>query len=279
MTGWWVTGLGYRHDGLLLQFAAAPTFLAFAVVLYRRFIVAMHDSDQLNHHLESLVDERTRELAAAFDKVRETESQKIVLAERERLMRDMHDGIGSQLIGTLSRLDDEDREQREIAAELRDALQDLRVMIDSLDDVGDDLVVVLGLFRNRVQAQLDHAGLRLHWGVRDLPTVPGLGPERVLHLLRILQEAVTNAVKHASARNLWIETRAPLDIEGVGCAAIVIRDDGVGMSPDGVGGRGLSNMRYRASQIGAVIRYESSDSGTSIVVGFPTDPMPRPDDP
>ncbi len=274
-----VTGMGYRHDGLLLQFAAAPTFLAFAVVLYRRFIVAMQDSDQLNHHLESLVDEKTRELAAAFDKVREAESQKIVLAERERLMRDMHDGIGSQLIGTLSRLDDEDSQQREIAAELRDALQDLRVMIDSLDDVGDDLVVVLGLFRNRVQTQLDHAGLRLHWDVRDLPTVPGLGPERVLHLLRILQEAVTNAVKHASAHNLWIETRVPLDIEGVSCATILIRDDGVGMSSEGAAGRGLSNMQYRASQIGAVIGYESSDSGTCVLVGFPTDAMPRPDDP
>ena len=92
-------------------------------------------------------------------------------------------------------------------------------MIDSLDDVEQDLVVALGLLRNRVQPQLDAAGIVLEWDVDELPALPGLGPARVLHVLRILQEVITNCIRHSGARVLTVHTRRRLHIGAVTCWA------------------------------------------------------------
>jgi signal transduction histidine kinase len=266
-----VAGVGFRDEGLMMQFAAAPTFVTFGVILVRRFVLATRERDQYRSHLQSIVAAKTREVEIAGERFRELEVQRTLLAERERLMRDMHDGIGSQLIGVMSRLSWRNAREREISVELRKALDDLRMMIDSLDDIGDDLVSVLGLFRHRVQPQLDDAGLALHWQMADLPPVPNLGPERVLHLLRMMQEAVTNVIKHAGAKNLWIQTLPDAVIEGRRCIVVEVRDDGCGLPVPVREGRGFKNLRHRARSAELCLSIERACSGTLVHIGFPVE--------
>jgi signal transduction histidine kinase len=264
-----LAGIGSRNEGLLMQFASGPVFLTFGIILVRRFVLALRESDTLKSNLEARVDQKSRELAVSFRQLQESEVQRTLLAERARLMRDMHDGIGSQLIGVIARLSPAAERERHIAGELRMALDDLRMMIDSMDDVGHDLVSVLGLFRHRVQPQLDDAGLILHWDMTDLPPIPDLGPERVLHFLRMLQEIVTNAIKHAHATNLWIRTLPAADVAGRPCIAVEIEDDGCGLPDSVTEGRGLRNLRHRSLAANLCMDVERGLRGTRIRLGVP----------
>lgn len=269
---WLVTsGLGYRHNGMITQFAAAPTLAALGIILLRRFVAALRETEALNVELEQRVAEKAREIEHTFERNRELESSQLLSTERERIMRDMHDGVGSQLIGMLGHLRPEDPRDRELAEELNMALHDLRLMIDSLEDVDNDVVVALGLFRNRIQPQLDAAGLILHWHIDDLPPVADLGPQRVLHFLRLLQEAVTNCIRHAGAENLVFTTLEDVTINGRRCVCVEVADDGSGFGDQRSNGRGLSNMRYRAAAMGIELDIASSPEGTVVRVGFPVD--------
>jgi signal transduction histidine kinase len=268
-----VTGTGSRHDGLMLQYAAAPFFAAFGVILIRRFIVALREGEAFKEHLEDMVEQKTREVEAAYRHARELELQRTLLAERSRLMRDMHDGVGSQLIGLISRLSPEAAREGEIRQELRRALDDLRMMIDSMDEVDDDLAGVLGLFRHRIQPQLDDAGLALHWHIEDLEPVAGFGPERVLHLLRMLQEVVTNVIKHAQATQIRVRTVPQLTLKGRRCIGIEIEDDGCGLPEVVREGRGLRNLRHRAVLAALCFDIEATGRGTLVRVGVP---LPHP---
>lgn len=264
-----VSGLGYRHHGLLMFYASAPTLATMGVILLQRFVAALRESTELNRELEARVDQKALEIEQAFRANQRLQSQQMVSAERERIMRDMHDGVGSQLIGVLGLLDRKADRDRLLAAELDAAIADLRLMIDSLDDVDNDLVVALGLFRNRIQPQLDAAGLKLHWTIGDLPQIEQLGPQRVLHFMRILQEIVTNTLKHSGSTELRFETTSSLLVEGRNCVGVIVTDNGCGFDAQAdVQGRGLKNIRSRA--LAAQLRLEcvSGTQGTAYKIGF-----------
>lgn len=274
---WLVTsGLGYRHNGFLLQFAAPPMLVTFGVILMRRFILALRETDLLNQELELRIDHKTREIAQAYERTRDLEQQTLLTQERERIMRDMHDGVGSQLIASLARLDRGSSRDAPLAAELEGALLDLRMMIDSLDHVEGDIGAALGLFRNRMQPLLDANGISLEWQVGDTRPIAELGPERVLNLLRILQEAVTNAIRHSGADRLSIRTLPDTIVMGEPCIAVEVVDNGCGLEKTNGYGRGLKNMRYRAAAASLLLEIESGE-GTTIRVGVPLDSPRQPD--
>ncbi|GIK85951.1 MAG: sensor histidine kinase [Betaproteobacteria bacterium] len=247
---------------------ALPVLLGVAAwLLLLRFVETLNAVELLNIDLEALVRERTAALEAQFERVRELERERAIATERERLMRDMHDGVGGHLVSMLAMIEADDRRPAELATVVRDALDDMRLMIDSLEPVDDDLNAVLAMLRDRLAPRLRAARVDLHWDVPLLPAVPGLTPARVLHVLRMLQEAVTNAIRHGGARTLWIAAAATPD-----AVRLVVRDDGAGFDPATVrGGRGLANLRRRAAEVDATLTIASAPAaGTtvSIVLGL-----------
>src|SRR6201997_288224 len=114
----------------------------------------------------------------------------------------------------------------------RAALKDLRLVIDSMDDIGGDLMLALGSWRDRVAAQLRPHGIALDWKITPpgLPVHPELRPWHVIQIVRLLDEAVTNAVKHASATTITVSIATLTDLSGAyGC--ITVDDDGKGFAP------------------------------------------------
>lgn len=252
------------HEALpLLPWALAALLGSAAWLLLARFVETLNAAELLNVDLEALVQARTAELQAQFERVRELERREAIAAERERLMRDMHDGVGGHLVSMLAMIEADRRRPGELAVVVREALDDMRLMIDSLEPVDDDLNAVLAMFHDRLAPRLRASGVTLHWDVALLPPLAALTPARVLHLLRILQEAVSNALRHGAARTLWI---------GAGLHAgevhIVVRDDGSGFDPERVyGGRGLKNMRRRAAECAVALRIVSRPgAGTTVTL-------------
>lgn len=238
------------------------------VAKYRRVAQALAESKRLNAELEERVRQKQLELERTFDALRQLAREAAVVEERRRLMADMHDGIGGQLISTLSLVEHGEASKEQVAAALRDCIDDLRLAIDSLEPSDDDLLPLLGNLRYRLEPRLKAGGIVLDWQVRDVPKLACLTPQNVLHVLRILQEALINVLKHAQARVVRVATTA--DARGV---LIDIGDDGRGFdAAAGSRGRGLLSMRRRALALGAELSLTSSPAGTTLSLRLPTDP-------
>lgn len=263
----WVLILGFmeRPAGQLTQYAIPLLLGVLGIVLVNRFVHALRVSEETTETLEQRVQEKSSELEANYRHLQRLERERVLAAERERLMRDMHDGVGGHLISSLALLRSRGIDDGELEAALNVALTDLRLMIDSLDSVDDDLNSVLGMFRDRMQRILEASGISARWHIDRLPEFPDLGPDRVLQILRILQEALTNVIRHAGATA--VEISATHD-EALNRTRIVVRDDGRGMG-SGRSGRGLLNMNSRAAKLGAELSITSGEEGTSVSLDLP----------
>ena len=172
--------------------------------------------------------------------------------------------VGSS-ISTLSLVEHGELSSKEVAAALRECVEDLRLTIDSLEPTDNDLLTVLGNLRYRLDARLKAAGINLDWQVKDVPQLACLTPQNVLHILRILQEAFTNVLKHASANTVSVET----GVDEPGAHAYIrVRDNGKGFHGDHAG-HGLANMRQRAKTIGGQLDIEQSPAGTTLELLLP----------
>ena len=95
--------------------------------------------------------------------------------------------------------------------------------------------------------------------------MPGPGPRPTLQILRILQEAVTNAMRHSGGSEIALRSRQQAD----GMVRIEISDNGAGMPAVIKGGRGLASMRSRAEAVGAMLDIESGEGGTGLSLTLP----------
>lgn len=270
----------------LSPYAPAMLALATAAALVTTLGARVAEAQQLNLELEERVEQKHRELAGSYARMAELERDRAIAAERERLMREMHDGAGGQIVSALAMVEGGSFAPGAVAEALHDALADLRFSIDSLDPSEPDLLSLLGAARARIGPRLEGRGLRFAWEVRDVPRPAHFGPETALQVLRIFQEAVVNAFRHAQARVVTVRTGEELDDDGA-WVFVEIADDGRGFDPAAPaeaerpgGGRGLGNMRQRAERIGATLSVASGPHGTTVRLRLPREePGPQPSTP
>ncbi|WP_161595429.1 sensor histidine kinase [Tepidimonas charontis] len=266
-----VVQLDFPGDGELrwLTFGSIVLMFALGAALVERATSWARDVQRLNASLSEAVARRENELREAFQRLRLAERQRVVEEERRRLMRDMHDGLGSQLVQTLNlvRSAEGHVERSSIEALLRQALDELRLTLDSLEPMEGDLPAILGTLRRRLGPALEAAGLELRWEVQDVPPLQGLDARGVMHLFRCLQEILANVVKHAHATRVTVSTWLRDDH-----VVLTIEDDGTGLPPPEKrppGGRGLRNIITRATKLGASVRFYDAHPGTGIELAFP----------
>lgn len=209
------------------------------------------------------------ELRIAHRSEIELERLRSAQEERERMMEDMHDGLGSALLSTLVLLERKELSVSAAADVVRECVDDLRLIVDSREPAARDLSTLVGMFRYRLQPRVQAAGIRVRWRMDDLPSSPQLDSTNSLHLLRILQEAVTNSLKHSGASTIDLSTRqTDTSIE------VTVTDDGSGFDEQrAFPGRGLANVRSRARRLGATLTVASEPGcGTTLTLQLPMPP-------
>lgn len=261
--------------------------VAIGIGLVWRFATALNEVDGFAGRMIALVNEAEEKLRRSLALDEERSRTAALAGERNRLMRDLHDGLGGQLVSIVALSEQPAWEGPRIGEAARAALRDLRLVVDAMDDIDGDLMLALATWRERTLAQLRPHGLELVWrveGPQGLPVHPELRPWHVIQILRLLDEAVTNAVKHAaaSAVTVTIETLAgganpsvggekPADEAARRRGRITVADDGGGFPApedacDGVPkGRGLANMRRRAARCGAALHVHSAPGAGTVV--------------
>lgn len=248
-------------SAVIALLALATVALAVALQKHAR---RSQNAEQQIEALERRLEDKQRELSKNFKRLNRLAVDRMVSAERERIMREMHDGMGGNLVATLAMVEAGDYEPAELSEAIRASLDDMRLVIDSLDPDVDDIPTLLGMVRCRLEPRMRRRGLRFIWQVDDLPELDGMGPEQYLHILRIVQEAIANVIKHAEASTITVETS--LDDES---AVIEVRDDGVGIADEAAPGRGLGNMRHRAEELGGEVSVDATERGTRVKLTIP----------
>ena len=255
-----------RQQGLIIQYSAIPAVLLFSWFMLRRFLRSINQAENLAATLEQRVADNHRQIHQQYEQLKELEHQKLLADERERIMRDMHDGVGGQLVSVLNLLQKQTGEVfRHAANRVNRSLVDLHFVIDSLDPEQSDLPTLLGTMRMRLSEQIESAGIKLEWAVTDLPEVEDMTPTRCLHIMRIVQEAITNTIKHSGSDRLRIATG---EIDGASIFIDVI-DFGRGFNDVQQRGHGLDNMNQRAQMLGAELLLDTSPAGTRIRLLIP----------
>lgn len=228
--------------------------------------------------LQRRVRQRTQQLNEAMSKLQQETKLSATLSERQRLAGEIHDSLEQGMTGLMLQLDgalqssvcpQDVRDTIKVAknmvafshAEIRHAIWDL----NSPALAGTDLGTALKRLADWINPN------RIGMEVKVVGTPVKLPPETDHHVLRIVQEAVTNALKHAKATTITIV----LNYRGEG-VEITITDNGCGFSPKTLlvdeGHFGLRSLRRRAKKIDARLTIESTPGhGTVVAISLPVE--------
>ena len=245
------------------------TILAAGAAIIEYYMAATCELQRLNSELERRLAEKSEEIRSTYACVEEAKREWAQVSERQRILADMHDGVGASLVGLLRHVQSGNADRTSIERRVQEVLQEMRIAIDALQPRDGDLAAVLGALRYRLDDIIRSSGVRLVWDVEELPEVGDLKPSTVFALQRVVLEAITNALKHSGARCLRLSARA-----NNGEVEVCIDDDGHGFDTSRhAAGLGLSNMRARAQRIGAQLRIQSHPGkGTTVRLYLPRAP-------
>ncbi len=258
----------------LMPVGASLLFLCFSLALAARYVESLGVVRQMNRLLEQRVDERQASLEQSFEQLRRLGQETVLAEERQRLMREIHDGIGANLVTTLAAIERRADPTDTAAFALRQAITDLKLTIDSLEPVDGDLLSLLGNLRYRLTPQLREAGISVAWDVKALPALTWLQAPQALHVLRIAQEAFSNVIQHSAATQVTVATETDANTEAQEGVYVRISDNGKGLPQASdapvSGGRGLANMVWRAEALGGHLSVAPSETkGTVVTLWLP----------
>ena len=210
------------------------------------------------------------------EKLRQIEISQKIQKERERISMDLHDNVGAQITHVITSLDTlalkitmnkepapSDRID-ELGDFARGTMQQLRDTIWAINKDTISLQEFINRINDFIQRTLmndEHLKYHLHHA-GDLNLQ--LNPTHTINLFRIVQEAITNVVKHASAELIYVQVK-----QADQTMTVKVIDDGIGIDPhkDTTGHYGLKNMEARMKEINGACLIESErGTGTSITL-------------
>lgn len=207
-----------------------------------------------------------REKVYSLDAVKSAEEK-----ERKRIAADLHDNLGAYAASIASNLDQIVLQQQEtknltafqelrnnskaIVSQLGDTIWALNTDELSLTVISDRIKI----FMQRLAPSYSDVNMETVENIQTDIILPAL---QAFHLMRIIQEAINNALKHSKCKSLTINISCDYQWK------IIVSDDGVGFDPEAIGntGYGLYNMKNRAAEFGWTLQWRKLDLGTAVII-------------
>lgn len=228
---------------------------------------AQADLERVNRELE-LSHERLRALSRRLLEIQEE--------ERGRLARDLHDDIGQALtalkiqVESLRPAAGDEAQRDRVAQRVEECVETIQSTLERVRQLSlslrppqlDDLGLAAAL-RSHLDRQARVAGLASYFDADESPS--DIAPETETACFRVAQEAITNVLRHARARNLWVRL-----FDSGGRLALSVRDDGLGFDVPSVRGLGLAGMEERTALAGGTLELRAMPGkGTLVLATFP----------
>lgn len=241
--------------------------LTMGYVVLLRFRATSQQLQDVTANLAQRVAEKEQALRESYDRLETLARQQERTAERSRILRNMHDGVGAHISSAMRQLQAADggtaaAAHDEVLLTLRDAMDQLKLSIDAIHLVPGDVTALLANLRYRLGPRFKAMGIELQWDVDLLPLCPQLDASAMSELQFILFEAFSNAMQHAQARVLRIEGHATPQ----GAVVVRVIDDGLGFDPHSSARKGLAGQRERAAAIGASLQIVSRPGRTVVEI-------------
>lgn len=248
-----------------LRYSSVLFGLALGYVVLLRFRATSAQLHDLLGTLASRVSEKEDALRETYAQLELLARQQERTAERGRILRNMHDGVGAHISSAMRQLQAGGASppvpgQDEVLLTLRDALDQLKLSIDSIHLTAGDVTALLANLRYRLGPRFTAMGIELQWDVDLLPLCPALDASAMSELQFMLFAALSNVLQHSQARVLRIEGHAQDHMR----IFVRVVDDGCGFDPQADQRQGLATMRERAASIGTQL-YISSQPGRTVV--------------
>ena len=258
-----------KVHGLLImgrQVIISLNLITFMIWLLLYILTALKEKQQIEAKLQ-LAAQANRDLEnymALSEKIAEDR-------ERKRIARDIHDTLGHALTGISAGLDAVDvlvdtnpslakQQLRKISKAVRDGLSDVRRSLKNLRPTALENATLEEAMKNLCKEYEALSHLKIHfnynWGNVDFEVV------KEDSLFRIIQESITNTVRHGHAQNIWID----LDANMI-CYNLIIYDDGVGENNIKMG-YGLKQIKERVYALGGEIKF-NGEKGFRIEITLP----------
>ncbi|MBE1527138.1 hypothetical protein GGC65_001594 [Sphingopyxis sp. OAS728] len=248
--------------------------ICMATVLAWRFVSAATRVERFNEELGEKVEVARRETAAALRRQHELELAGSRMAERIDLVRNLHDGMGTTLVNNIAVLEHGERAvpAGRFLSILKELREELRLIIDTTTGAqaaDRSLTEWIAPLRSRLTLLCENQDIKCNWrldgaGAHILPFAQSLD------ITRVVQEGVTNALRHSGASEIAVALASIGDR-----LTLTISDNGRGFDPACARdeGLGLRSMASRAARLGGALDIRSTRDGTMVILEISQAPV------
>lgn len=233
--------------GLMVGLMVEVTLLSLFMMLELKFI-----QDEKIRVQKELINERKSNIKTLLNSIER---------ERNRIGRDLHDSAGSKIaiIKNLLNEPQANNHKQQVFTEINELGNELKTLSHQMLPIALKEIGLTASVKSLVSKLANHSKIKIELVVENFPNK--LPEEIALNLYRIIQEALTNAMKYAKATQITIQLLR-YDNE----LLIQIEDDGIGFeNPNKLEGKGLENMKIRAEAIGAKLDIDSTPYEGTII--------------
>lgn len=248
-------------DVSALYYSSMLFGIVIGYIVIARFRSASARARELLQTLEQRVRDKEAELSASYAQLTEQSKEQARVAERTRILRDMHDGVGSHISAAIRQLEGGLSPKEDVLQTLQESMDQLKLSIDSMHLPAGDINSVLANVRYRMEPRLVASGISVAWDVDWLPLISRWDEKATRQLQFMVYECISNVLQHAQASEIRIRAH-----QEAALAVVTIIDNGRGFDVESGGQRGLQTLRQRAQSLGAQLQLRSRPGETSVEI-------------
>ena len=262
------------HNLTLIPYTTLMSMLVIAWLLGRQIVKNMRHIERFNHELSLTVTQACDDLSQTLEREHHLALSHSRLQERLRISQDLHDGLGGSLVRSIALVEQSSSPlpNAQVLSMLKLMRDDLRQMIDTgtsaAIQVPETPVQWLAPLRHRFARLFEELDIQVKW---SLPTYWAHAPSPIqcLTLTRVLEEALTNVVKHSRASQVEVRLEIPDSRE----LQLQIEDNGTGFDLDSTQinsmGVGMRSMLARLERLQGTLVIQSRPGRTELRASLP----------